>query len=84
MPSRWGAWDLDTIESIPTADIPDPAPAPEVVIEVTLRAPDNTNAEWVVRQIVALLADRADGVRLEDFAFIPAARYDSEELAVEA
>lgn len=26
MPSRWGAWDLDTIESIPTADIPDPAP----------------------------------------------------------
>src|SRR3990167_5029013 len=61
------------------AGVPSPAPAAEVVIEAVIRVPSNQTAEWVIRQLVALLADRADGARLDNFAIFPAAVFDAPE-----
>ena len=62
-----------------TRDIPDPAPAAEVVIEAVIRVPSNQTAEWVIRQLVALLSDRSDGARLDNFAIFPAGVFDAPE-----
>ena len=56
----------------------------EYVIEAVIRAPNAAAAEWVVTQLVALLADRADGVRLEAAGLFAADVYDAEPEAVPA
>ena len=62
------------------AGVPSPAPADtEVVIEAVIRVPSNQTAEWVIRQLVALLSDRSDGARLDNFAIFPAAVFDAPE-----
>lgn len=49
------------------------------VIEAVIRVPDSDTAEWVVRQIAALLADRADGAHLDSFGIIESEAYDAEQ-----
>ena len=48
----------------------------ETVIEAVIRVPSPAVAEWVMRQLTALLADRADGARLDTFGIFSADDYD--------
>lgn len=61
-------------------------PAPGYVIEAVIRVPDSATAEWVVRQVAALLAERTDGAALDCAGIFAANVYDAPgeyELVVE-
>ena len=49
----------------------------ETVIEAVIRVPSPAVAEWVIRQLTALLADRADGARLDCAGIYSAEVYDA-------
>lgn len=49
----------------------------EHVIEAVIRVPDAETAEWVVRQVAALLTNRSDGARLDCAGIFTAAAYDA-------
>jgi len=49
----------------------------ETVIEAVIRVPSPAVAEWVMRQLTALLADRADGARLDCAGIYAASDFDA-------
>ena len=49
----------------------------ETVIEAVIRVPSPAVAEWVIRQLTALLADRADGARLDCAGIYAASDFDA-------
>ena len=52
----------------------------ETVIEAVIRVPSPAVAEWVMRQLTALLADRADGARLDNFGIFSAEVFDAPDV----
>lgn len=64
--------------------MPDTNADTEWVLEAVIRTPDAATAEWVLRQIVALLADRGDGARLDVAGFFEAEAYDAPQDGDEA
>lgn len=60
------------------ADVNNAETDPAYVIDAVIRVPDAATAEWVVRQLAALLADRADGARLDTAGIFTAEVYDAE------